>query len=265
MRRTTWFGRVWRWFRKRPRKEKIEVAAGLATILLFVGVICGGVYKGIAAIVRPHVSTTNVPKAADANGTATKDTTQQTMTPTATDGVAAGNRISTTDIPETADANATGMKSPAYQRPTITATDGVVAVNRKHVVRILEVPANIVTLSIQEVTAIWTDEDKTMVERQRFANENGNRPVRWEARLGRGPLLPPKDPNSPVLVMVRPPEAQFGIGPDMVNVDFLPQCSQDFLFLKKGDLIEFQGTLDFSDAGGFVRVRKAILLAYVRK
>jgi hypothetical protein len=227
MRRTTWFGKLWRWFDKLPRKEKIEVVGKLVAILVGLGAICGGVYKGIAVIVRPHVATTNVPKAADTNGTGTKDTTHQTKTPTGTDGVA--------------------------------------PVNQRQVVRTLEVPANILPLSIQNVAAGWMDRDKTVLERQQFAKENRNRPVRWVGRLDDILYRTVDDPNSPVIAFVRPPESQSDIGQDRVAIHFSPQCSHDFLFLKKGDLIEFQGTLDLSRVGDFIEVREAVLLAYVRK
>jgi hypothetical protein len=156
--------------------------------------------------------------------------------------------VSTANVSDTADANSTDTKS------------------KLHIIRRVEVPANLLPLSFEQVRAFLNDEDKTIAEVRQFWKENGNRPVIWGGVVLR---IEQADPNGPTYVGVGPASPRIAV--DMILVKFSPKCAQDFLLVKNGDWINFLGTLDAPiPIAGFsfsrdVSVSDATLVAYARK
>ena len=138
--------------------------------------------------------------------------------------------------------------------------------NKLHVVREVEVPANLLPLSFEQVQAFLNDEDKTIAEVRQFWKENGNRPVLWGGVVLQ---MEQADPNGPTHVGVGPASPRILL--DMILVKFSPECAQDFLLLKNGDWINFLGTLDAPPSiegfsfSRYASVSNATLVAYARR
>jgi hypothetical protein len=153
-------------------------------------------------------------------------------------------------------ASSTGSEETTPQIQTAPPTDGVPATDQKHIVRIVETPADLLPLSFPQAGEYLGGRDKSLVEVQQFWKENNKRPVRWEGYTLFFSQSDPTDPNSPVNTLLFPR----GVALGCVTVTFSRQSTQDCLHLREGDLIEIQGILESPGT-----VSDAILLSYVRR